>query len=136
MAHKIVGKGHIKIPNNIGSYSRVHTWYTPTMLTTVLSPGEVVQRHRKLYKANTIYCDKEEQSGYVKFHDRASSYDVVMNTKYHNKKEFTLPLVPIGSNDGIDQNNEVNYMIKDGLRTTWHLLGYKQPTVVVLCREL
>eukprot|EP00957_Ditylum_brightwellii_P002262 174189-Ditylum_brightwellii.AAC.1 len=44
-----------------------------------------------------------------------------MNTKYHNKKAFTLPLVPIRSKDSIDQNNdEVNYTTEDGLRTIWH----------------
>eukprot|EP00957_Ditylum_brightwellii_P079571 6049975-Ditylum_brightwellii.AAC.1 len=65
MVHKVIGEGHIKIPNGDGSYSRVHVWYTPTMSTIILSLGEVVQRHQKLYKANTIYCDEEEQSGYV-----------------------------------------------------------------------
>eukprot|EP00957_Ditylum_brightwellii_P137614 10491252-Ditylum_brightwellii.AAC.1 len=76
MAHKVVGEGHMKIPKENGSYSRLHAWYTPTMMTTVLSPGEVFQRHRSLYKANTIYCDEEEQSGYVKYHGRVSSCDV------------------------------------------------------------
>eukprot|EP00957_Ditylum_brightwellii_P164928 12557640-Ditylum_brightwellii.AAC.1 len=76
MAHKVICEGDIKIPNGNGSYSRVHAWYTPTMPTTILSPGEVVQRNQKLYKANTIYCDKEEQSGHVKYHGRLSSCDV------------------------------------------------------------
>eukprot|EP00957_Ditylum_brightwellii_P108503 8275981-Ditylum_brightwellii.AAC.1 len=70
MAHKVVGERHMKIPTGDGSCSRVHAWYTPTMSTTILSPGEVVQRHWKLYKANTIYCDEEEQLGYVIYHDR------------------------------------------------------------------
>eukprot|EP00957_Ditylum_brightwellii_P005178 395190-Ditylum_brightwellii.AAC.1 len=37
-----------------------------------------------------------------------------MNTNCHNKKAFTLPLVPIGTNNGIEQNDdEVNYMTED-----------------------
>eukprot|EP00957_Ditylum_brightwellii_P114009 8692848-Ditylum_brightwellii.AAC.1 len=121
MAHKVVGEGHMKIPNGDSSYSRVHAWYTPTMQTTVLSSGEVIKRHQKLYKANTIYCDAEEKLGYVKYHGRVSSFDVGLYTKYHNKKAFTLPLVPISFNDGTDQNNdEVNYMTEDGLRRIWH----------------
>eukprot|EP00957_Ditylum_brightwellii_P202156 15328845-Ditylum_brightwellii.AAC.1 len=59
MAHNVVVEGHMQIPNSDGSYSRVHAWYTPTIPTTVLSPGEVIQRHWKLYKANTIYCDEK-----------------------------------------------------------------------------
>eukprot|EP00957_Ditylum_brightwellii_P071987 5471123-Ditylum_brightwellii.AAC.1 len=70
MAHKVIGEGKMKILNGNGTYSRVHTWYTSTMPTTVLSSGEVVQRHQKLYKANIIYCDEEDQSGYVMYHDR------------------------------------------------------------------
>eukprot|EP00957_Ditylum_brightwellii_P143940 10968384-Ditylum_brightwellii.AAC.1 len=70
MARKIVGEGYMKITKGDGSYSRIHAWYISTMPTTFISPGEIVQRHRKLYKANTIYCDKEEQSGYVKYHGR------------------------------------------------------------------
>eukprot|EP00957_Ditylum_brightwellii_P182493 13901782-Ditylum_brightwellii.AAC.1 len=111
----------MKISNVDGSYSRVHAWYTPTIPTTIPSQGEVVQGHWKLYKASTIYCDEDGQSGYVKYHGRVSNCDVVMNTKYNNKKAVTLPLVPTGSNDGNDQNNnEVNYMTEDGLRTIWH----------------
>eukprot|EP00957_Ditylum_brightwellii_P016912 1275571-Ditylum_brightwellii.AAC.1 len=79
MAHKVIGEGEMKIPNEDGTYSRVHAWYTPTIPTTVLSPGEVVQRHQKLYKANTIYCDEEDQLGYVKYHGRVSSCDVIEN---------------------------------------------------------
>eukprot|EP00957_Ditylum_brightwellii_P073311 5572068-Ditylum_brightwellii.AAC.1 len=63
MAHKVIGKGDMKIPNGNGTYSRVHVWYTPNMPMTVLSPGEVVQRHSKLYMVNTIHCDEEDQSG-------------------------------------------------------------------------
>ena len=44
-----------------------------------------------------------------------------MNTNYHNKKAFTLPLVPIGTNNGIEQNDdEVNSMTQDGWRMLWH----------------
>eukprot|EP00957_Ditylum_brightwellii_P008907 674014-Ditylum_brightwellii.AAC.1 len=45
MTHKVICKGHMKIPNDDGSHSRVHAWYTPTMPTTVLSLEEVAQRH-------------------------------------------------------------------------------------------
>eukprot|EP00957_Ditylum_brightwellii_P170931 13010118-Ditylum_brightwellii.AAC.1 len=60
MAHKVIGEGEIQIFNGDSTYSRVHDWYTQTMSTTVLSPGDVVQRQQKLYKANTIYCDEED----------------------------------------------------------------------------
>eukprot|EP00957_Ditylum_brightwellii_P126013 9607254-Ditylum_brightwellii.AAC.1 len=114
MAHKVFGEGDMKISNRDGTYSRVHAWYTPTMPTTALSPGEVIQRHQKLYKANTIYYDEEDQLGYVKYHGRVSSCDVIINTNYHNKKAFTLTLVPIKTNNGIEQNDdEVNYMTED-----------------------
>eukprot|EP00957_Ditylum_brightwellii_P141229 10760262-Ditylum_brightwellii.AAC.1 len=102
MAHKVVGEGHTEIPNGDGTYSKVHVWHTPTMPTAVLSPGELVQRHRKLYKSNTIYCNEDEQTGYIKFHSRVSSCDVIMNRKYNNKKALTLPLVPTSSASGID----------------------------------
>eukprot|EP00957_Ditylum_brightwellii_P117273 8943843-Ditylum_brightwellii.AAC.1 len=118
MAHKVIGEGEMKIPNGGSTYSRVHDWYTPTMTTTVLSPGEVIQRHQKLYKANIIYCNEEDQTGYVKYHGRISSCDVIMNINYHNKKACTLPLVPIRANNCIEQNDdEVNYMTEDGLKT-------------------
>eukprot|EP00957_Ditylum_brightwellii_P098328 7492235-Ditylum_brightwellii.AAC.1 len=68
MAHNVIGEGDMKIPSGNGTYSRVHAWYTPTMPITVLFPGEAVQRYRKLYKANTIYYDEEDQSGYEKYH--------------------------------------------------------------------
>ena len=96
------------------------------MPTTVLSPGEVCQWHRKLYNANTICSDEEDQSRYVKYQGRGSSCDVIMNTNYHNKKAFTLPLVPIGTNNGIEQNDdEVNSMTQDGWRMLWH-----QPSIM------
>eukprot|EP00957_Ditylum_brightwellii_P010272 776600-Ditylum_brightwellii.AAC.1 len=71
MAHKVIGEDHMKITNG---------------------NGEAAQQCRKPYKSNTIFCDEDEQSGYVKFHGRISSCDVIMNSKYHNKKAFTLPL--------------------------------------------
>eukprot|EP00957_Ditylum_brightwellii_P096394 7340664-Ditylum_brightwellii.AAC.1 len=103
MAHKVIGERDMKIPNGDGTYSRVHAWYSPTMPMTVLSPGEVFQRHTKLYKANTVNCDEEDKLGYVKYHGRDSSCDVIMNANYHNKKAFTLPLVPIRTNNDIEQ---------------------------------
>eukprot|EP00957_Ditylum_brightwellii_P025105 1900271-Ditylum_brightwellii.AAC.1 len=62
MAHKVIGEGGMKICNGNGTYSRVHAWYTLTVLRTVLSPGEAFQRHQKLYKANAIYWDEEDKS--------------------------------------------------------------------------
>eukprot|EP00957_Ditylum_brightwellii_P088728 6756840-Ditylum_brightwellii.AAC.1 len=68
MVHKVIGEGYMKIPNIDGMYSEIHSWHRPTMPKTVISPGEVVNCHKKLYKSNTIYCDEDAQTGYVKFH--------------------------------------------------------------------
>eukprot|EP00957_Ditylum_brightwellii_P204113 15337755-Ditylum_brightwellii.AAC.1 len=73
MAHTAVGEGHMKISNYDGTYSKVHAWYATTMTTIVLSPGELVQRYRNLYKSNAIYYDEDEQTGYVKFHCRKAA---------------------------------------------------------------
>eukprot|EP00957_Ditylum_brightwellii_P033914 2569874-Ditylum_brightwellii.AAC.1 len=62
MAHKVIGEGYMKIPNSDGTYSEIHSWHTPNMPTTVISPGEVVHRHKKLYKSNTTYCDEDAQT--------------------------------------------------------------------------
>eukprot|EP00957_Ditylum_brightwellii_P069674 5291588-Ditylum_brightwellii.AAC.1 len=70
MAHKVIGKGYTKISNGDGTYSGIHSWHTPTIPMTVISPGEVVHQHKKLYKPTTIYCDEDAQTGYVKFHSR------------------------------------------------------------------
>eukprot|EP00957_Ditylum_brightwellii_P030151 2281706-Ditylum_brightwellii.AAC.1 len=59
MAHKVIGEGDIKFPNGDSTCSRVYAWYTPTMPTTVLSTEEVVQRHRKLYKATLFTVMKK-----------------------------------------------------------------------------
>jgi hypothetical protein len=59
MAHKVIGKGYTKISNGDGIYSGIHSWHTPTIPMTVISPGEVVHQHKKLYKSNTIYCDED-----------------------------------------------------------------------------
>eukprot|EP00957_Ditylum_brightwellii_P050898 3860415-Ditylum_brightwellii.AAC.1 len=63
MAHKVVGEGYMKIPNGNGICSNTLMAH-PTMPITIISPEEVVQRHKKLYKSNTIYCDEDEQLGY------------------------------------------------------------------------
>eukprot|EP00957_Ditylum_brightwellii_P086724 6598625-Ditylum_brightwellii.AAC.1 len=44
MAHKVIGEGYMKIPNGEGTYSDIHSWHTPTMPMTVISPGEVMYR--------------------------------------------------------------------------------------------
>eukprot|EP00957_Ditylum_brightwellii_P056158 4257199-Ditylum_brightwellii.AAC.1 len=62
MAHKVIGDGYIKIPNDDGTYSEIHSWHTPTMPMPVISSGEVVHHHKKLYKSNTIYCDEDAQT--------------------------------------------------------------------------
>eukprot|EP00957_Ditylum_brightwellii_P206372 15348088-Ditylum_brightwellii.AAC.1 len=114
MTHKVIGEGHMKIPNGDDTYFKIHAWHTQTMLTTVLSLGEVVQQHRKLNKYNAIFCNKDEQSGCVNFHGRVSSYNVIMNTKHHNKKASTLPLVPTSSTSGIkEMQDKVHYMKED-----------------------
>eukprot|EP00957_Ditylum_brightwellii_P178607 13604914-Ditylum_brightwellii.AAC.1 len=64
MAHKVIDEGYMKIPNADGTYSDIHSWHTPTMSMAIISPEEVVHRHKKLYKPNTIYCDEDAQTGY------------------------------------------------------------------------
>eukprot|EP00957_Ditylum_brightwellii_P211231 15365923-Ditylum_brightwellii.AAC.1 len=121
VAHKVIGEGYMNIPNGDGTYSNVYSWHTPTMPTTVISPGEVEHHHKKLYKSNIIYCDEDAQTGYVKFHIRVSSCDIVMNTQYINKKTFMLPLVPTNSSSNVNSvQDEINYMTEDGLQTIWH----------------
>ena len=74
-----------------------------------------------MYKPNTIYCDEDAQTGYVKFHSRVSSCDVIMSTQYNNKKAFTLPLVPTSSTSNVNSvQDEVNYMTEDGIQTICH----------------
>eukprot|EP00957_Ditylum_brightwellii_P205334 15343407-Ditylum_brightwellii.AAC.1 len=111
MAHRVIGKRHMKIPNDNGTNLENYSCYTPTMPKTVISPGEVVHRHWKLYESNTIYCDEDEQTGCVPFHSTVSNCDVIMNTQFHNKKAFTLPLVPTSSTTNEDTlQEEINYM--------------------------
>eukprot|EP00957_Ditylum_brightwellii_P108407 8270088-Ditylum_brightwellii.AAC.1 len=70
MAYKVIDEGYMKIPNGDGTYSDIYYWHTPTMPMTVISLGEVVHCHKKLYKSNTIYCDEDAQTGYIKSHSR------------------------------------------------------------------
>eukprot|EP00957_Ditylum_brightwellii_P001240 97141-Ditylum_brightwellii.AAC.1 len=100
MAHKVIGEGYMKIPNGEDTYSDIHSWHTPTMPMTVISPGEVVY-HQKEF--------------------RVSRCDIIMNTQCNNKKAFVLPLIPTSSTSNVNSvQDKVDYMTEDRLQTIWH----------------
>ena len=50
----------MKVPKSFNDsyYDLIHTWYTPSMLLTVISPGGVCQRHCNIYRSHTTATRK------------------------------------------------------------------------------
>ena len=66
--NQVRGEVYLKFPKSFkdSSYSLIHTLYKPSMTSTVISPVEVFQRHRKTYRIHTTHSDLFSIIGYVR----------------------------------------------------------------------
>eukprot|EP00957_Ditylum_brightwellii_P109125 8324833-Ditylum_brightwellii.AAC.1 len=54
MAHKVIAEAYIRIPNGDGSYSDIHSCYTPTMPMIVILPGEMHRQDTSNFTAELV----------------------------------------------------------------------------------
>jgi hypothetical protein len=79
--HRSVGEGYMRVAvcikgQTTPSHFMVHSYHTPTIPITVLSPGRTVLRHSSRFDAHTVYMNHVSGRGYAKFHGIGPITDV------------------------------------------------------------
>jgi hypothetical protein len=78
--HRAIGEGYLCLEvcmkgEKRPSHFMVHSYHTPTIPITVLSPGRTVLRHPKRFDAHTVYTNHVTGKGYAQFHGMDGNSD-------------------------------------------------------------
>ena len=120
-AYRVVGRGYLGVPTASGNDLKMECWHTPTLPLTVIGPGEYTNRHSDAFSGHTIFSSDETNRGYLKFHGRNPSDDVIIDTTYHNKKSFTGALTLPPCNKSIASDNElIAALTEEATGILWH----------------
>jgi hypothetical protein len=77
--HKSIGEGYICLATTVQGATKhfiIHSYHTPIIKITILSPGRTVLHHRKEFDSHTIYTKHVTGKGYTTFHGTNGTSDV------------------------------------------------------------
>jgi hypothetical protein len=141
--HRSVGEGYLRVAvcvkgQTVPSHFMIHSYHTPTIPITVLSPGRTVLRHYSHLDAHIVYTNHVTGRGYAKLHGISSNGDIEVPGIVRGVllyAQATRPAIvayvaqPVYSLDAPDDVlMDVHHISATAARVLWHQrLGHVNP---------
>jgi hypothetical protein len=124
--HPSLGQGYLKVRCDNGDpttdqFSMVHSWWTPTLPVTVLSPEAAVERHKHRFCGYDMHLNHLRSTGSVtlKAH-QGSAQDITIPGTKKRLLLYTSPLVPGCSPVSADDACQISVLSARATRVLWH----------------
>jgi hypothetical protein len=107
----------------------IHSYHTPSIKITVLSPGRTVLRHPKEFDAHTIYNDHVTGKGYTTFHGTDGIGDVripgiirgvLLYAQARRPALTNYVTCPMKPCEPDDMDNKICHLSAHATRVLWH----------------
>jgi hypothetical protein len=131
--HKAEGQGYLKVvasrtSDNEDHFSMFRVWFTPTLPSIIIFPGEIVRRHPSRFVAYSSYSNPSKKTGHVRLMGIDTASDLYLPGRTKQMLLWSLPLVPapataglrINSLTGYDDGVKISYMSDRATRILWH----------------
>jgi hypothetical protein len=86
-------RGYLVLPRaGDGNYQAIHTYYTPSMNVTILSPTAICNQFNKIREWN-VYNNLNENTANAVFTDNQGTTIFILQLSLHNGLQWTQPLI-------------------------------------------
>jgi hypothetical protein len=97
--NKAQGQGYLKIvasqkSDNEDHFSLIHIWFTTTLPSIIISPGEIVRWHPTCFDAYSSYSNPSKNAGHVRLMGYDMKSDLYLPGRTKHMLLRSLPLIP------------------------------------------
>ena len=130
----MIGEGYLEFTSIVvdSGFTLLHSCLTPTILVTVISPGEVLQIHRNNYRIHTTNSDILSGNRYITIQGHKQKDTTMTQTSYKYNLAHTLDLV-LSPNKVEPQDVFVNHLYYQANKVLCHQLIYYIHTRGMVC---